>query len=231
MRLPGLRCGGLERIFRHEVQRPNVMRRFIHRSRTRASAIPALFQSFFANVDPLQLSLIWYDSAELRAILDGSCADFRCAMRTAEDLPIFLHAVPNHAATAMATPGCQRLDRAFKAVESVCLAGQHHFEGFVVFIPAGFTLSHNRSLVLRGKNQRAQCRDGARLRRWGEATAAVSGNRLPISKRLVDAPTRAWRRPRRSFHRDKARQSSNLCIPPRATKRRLPRNRSRLSPA
>jgi hypothetical protein len=64
----------------------------------------------------------------------------------AKYLAALLHAMPDDAALAMWTGGCERVDRAFEAVEDVALATSDHLEGLVVFVFANFTFSHGNSL-------------------------------------------------------------------------------------
>src|SRR5688572_26939687 len=66
------------------------------------------------------------------------------AMVAAEHAPVLLQAVPDDPGAAVRAGGCQRLDRAFEAVEGVGLPGHHHLEGLVVIVTAAFASRHRR---------------------------------------------------------------------------------------
>jgi hypothetical protein len=68
------------------------------------------------------------------------------AMDATEDLSIGFHAMSDDPAVAVRANRCQRMDRAFEAIEDVMLAGNDHFKRFVIFIFANFTCSHTTSL-------------------------------------------------------------------------------------
>src|SRR5215510_9455497 len=48
----------------------------------------------------------------------------------------------DHAATAMFAHRCERMNRAFEAVEGVRASVHHHLERLVVIVPADFTFGH-----------------------------------------------------------------------------------------
>jgi hypothetical protein len=65
-------------------------------------------------------------------------------MDATEDLSIGFHAVADHPAVAVRANWCQRVNRALEAIEGVMLAGNDHFERFVIFIFANFACSHTQ---------------------------------------------------------------------------------------
>jgi hypothetical protein len=65
-------------------------------------------------------------------------------MNAAIDFPIGFHAMPHDSAVAVRADRCQRVDRAFEAVECVMLTGYDHFKRLVVFIFANFACSHTQ---------------------------------------------------------------------------------------
>ncbi len=65
-------------------------------------------------------------------------------MNATEDLSIGFHTMPDDSAVAVRTDRCQRVDRAFEAVECVMLSGYDHFKRFVIFIFANFACSHTQ---------------------------------------------------------------------------------------
>jgi hypothetical protein len=68
-------------------------------------------------------------------------------MRTAEHLPIRLHAVADNPTSAMCTPRRKRMNRAFKGIKDVILAAKRHRERLVVIVAAYFA-QHHRLLPL-----------------------------------------------------------------------------------
>ena len=67
-------------------------------------------------------------------------------MDAAEDLSIGFHAVADHPTLAARAHRRQRVYRAFEAIERMMLAGNDHFECFVIFILANLACSHTTSL-------------------------------------------------------------------------------------
>jgi hypothetical protein len=63
-------------------------------------------------------------------------------MDAAKDLSVGFHTVPDDPTVAMGADRCQRVDRAFKAIECVMLSGYDHFKRLVVFIFTNFACSH-----------------------------------------------------------------------------------------
>ena len=63
-------------------------------------------------------------------------------MDATEDSSIGFHAMSDDPAVAVRANRCQRMDRAFEAIEDVMLAGNDHFKRFVIFIFANFACSH-----------------------------------------------------------------------------------------
>lgn len=57
-------------------------------------------------------------------------------------LAVMLHSVPDDGAATVGAGGRQHLNRAFEAVEGVCLAVHHDLERFGIVVPAGFAFSH-----------------------------------------------------------------------------------------
>jgi hypothetical protein len=68
---------------------------------------------------------------------------FLGAMITTEEGPVFLKAVANYSDTTRRTDGCQRMDRAFKAIVDMGLSVLGDPEDFVVVVSAGFTFGHD----------------------------------------------------------------------------------------
>ncbi len=60
----------------------------------------------------------------------------------AVNFPALLNSVSDHTAITMRTHRCQRVNRAFEAVEGVMLPLDHHVERFVIFVFANFAYSH-----------------------------------------------------------------------------------------
>ena len=73
------------------------------------------------------------DPAEANKIMHAMLAGAVCA--TIESIGRF-HPVTDNPATTVGTGWCQRMDRAFEAVEHVCLTTHSHFETFVVGVAA-----------------------------------------------------------------------------------------------
>lgn len=65
-------------------------------------------------------------------------------MNAAEDFSIRFHAMPYDSAIAVRADRCQRVDRAFEAIECVMFSGHDHFKRLVVFIFANFACSHTQ---------------------------------------------------------------------------------------
>lgn len=81
-------------------------------------------------------------SEGLGAVLQLSFAGGTRAMNAAEDFAVGFYTVTDDPAVAMRTNRCQRVDRAFEAIECVVLSGYDHFERLVIFILANFACSH-----------------------------------------------------------------------------------------
>ena len=55
------------------------------------------------------------------------------------------HTMPDNLAPAVLAHRRERMDGAFKAIKEMRLAVAHHFDGFVVIVPAHFSFRHNAS--------------------------------------------------------------------------------------
>ena len=66
-------------------------------------------------------------------------------MDATEDLAALLHAMSDDPAVAVRANRRKRVDRALKAIESVVLAADDHFERFVIVVFANFTFCHTKS--------------------------------------------------------------------------------------
>jgi hypothetical protein len=64
------------------------------------------------------------------------------AVHTAKHHPISFDPMTNDSTPAMVTGGSKRLNGALKAIEGMRCVSHYHRKGFVIFIPAGFTLWH-----------------------------------------------------------------------------------------
>jgi hypothetical protein len=67
-------------------------------------------------------------------------------MDATEDLSIGFHAVTDHPALAVRANRCERVDRAFEAIEGVMLPGNDHFKRFVIFVLANLACSHTQTV-------------------------------------------------------------------------------------
>jgi hypothetical protein len=67
-------------------------------------------------------------------------------MDATEDLSIGFHAVADHPALAVRANRCERVDRAFEAIEGVMLPGNDHFKRFVIFVLANLAYSHTQTV-------------------------------------------------------------------------------------
>jgi hypothetical protein len=67
-------------------------------------------------------------------------------MDATEDLSIGFDAMSDDPAVAVRANRCQRMDRAFEAIEGVMLAGNDYFKRLVIFIFTNFACSHTTSI-------------------------------------------------------------------------------------
>jgi hypothetical protein len=65
-------------------------------------------------------------------------------MNAAEDFAVSFHTVPNDSTIAMRANWCQRVDRAFQAVECMMLSGYDHLKRLVIFVFTNFASSHTQ---------------------------------------------------------------------------------------
>src|SRR5215472_15938783 len=77
-----------------------------------------------------------------RTVPDTGHARLMRAMSAAVEGVAILDAVPDDAAAAVRAPGCERLDRAFEAVEGVRAAILLDSEGLVVIVAAEVASGH-----------------------------------------------------------------------------------------
>jgi len=82
-------------------------------------------------------------------------------MNAAEDFSVGFHTVPNDSTIAMRADWCQRVDRAFEAIECVMLSSYDHLKRLVIFILANFACRHTK--LFRASSALRWCPFGFRL--------------------------------------------------------------------
>jgi len=89
----------------------------------------------------------------------------------AVDLPLLLHAMPDHPAATMRALRGKGLNGALKAVKNVGFPLDGDFQRFVVFVAADFTLHHARNIVSATPAGPAGMAFPMPATRWGNARA------------------------------------------------------------
>jgi hypothetical protein len=72
---------------------------------------------------------------------------FGRTIRTAVEDAVDFYSMTNNAAATVMTCRSQGSNRAFKAVEDMCLPTHDHLKGLIVFIATQFTLCHTHSFL------------------------------------------------------------------------------------